>query len=231
MDWTTIDSIDRTVLEVFNGSDSLFVDSLAQILTSGYTWIPLYAALFYLIVKNNETMLQIAFAIGGAVACVILADLMADGIVKPLVGRWRPSNDPIIKYTIDIVNNTRGTDYGFFSAHAANTMSIALFFCLLVRNRIFAACMITWSVISCWTRMYMGLHYPGDIIVGLTWGSAVACGVYYIYRKLYYKVSPKINYISSQYTSTGYSLEDIDVVICTFAFIMVLSIIGSIIYI
>src|SRR5574344_1224596 len=118
MDIDTLIGLDRQLLLLMNGSDSLFWDGVVATLTNGLTWIPFYLALFYLVIKNNETMLQIVLAIGGVAVCILLADGLADGIVKPLVARWRPTNDPLLKYTVDVVNDMRGSKYGFFSAHA-----------------------------------------------------------------------------------------------------------------
>ena len=137
---------------------------------------------------------------------------MADIIVKPLVARWRPSNDPVLKYTVSVVDGMRGSDYGFFSAHAANTFSIALFFCLLVRSKVLSVSLVAWSLLNCYTRVYLGLHYPLDILCGLLWGGTVAIVVYCIYLRLYSRITPANNYISTQYTSTGFSLDDVDVV-------------------
>lgn len=216
--------LDQQLLLWLNGSDSIFVDQLACILTSGMTWIPLYIVLFYLVIKNNETMSQIGLIVGSAALCVLLADGMADGIMKPLVARWRPSNDPMIKYAVDIVS-TRGTNYGFFSAHAANTMALTVFFSMLIRSRWITGILLFWSLINCWTRVYLGLHYPGDILFGILWGSLVGVFVYALYIKIYYKISPHITYISSQYTSTGYDYTDIDTVLTvyflTFAYVLI----------
>lgn len=205
-------SIDLALLHFFNGSDNLLIDQFVWVLTSGLTWIPLYLALFYIVMRNNETMPQIGLVILGAALCILFADGLADGIIKPLVGRWRPSNDPVIKYTIQIVNNLRCRDYGFCSAHAANTMSIAVFFSLLIRSKLMSITLIAWSLLNCWTRLYLGVHYPSDILAGLALGAIVGALVYWLYRFLYKKVSPDIKYISNQYTSTGYDFDDLDIV-------------------
>ena len=137
MNLTHILELDRMVLAWFNGSDSLFVDSWATTLTSGFTWIPLYVTLIYVIIKNNDTMPQIFLTIGCAVLAVVVVSVSVELIIKPLVGRWRPSNDPLIKHTIKIVNGMRGGQYGFFSAHAANTFSLAVYLSLLIKSRPF----------------------------------------------------------------------------------------------
>ena len=212
MDIQSLIDVDRYVLSWFNGSNSIFLDNWMVLLTSGLTWIPLYLSLFYLVVKNNETMSQILLVVGCVLGCVILSDGVADFIVKPMVERWRPSNDPIFKYTISVVNGMRGSDYGFFSAHASNTFSIALFFCMLVKSRVLSVSLVLWSLVNCYTRMYLGFHYPSDIICGIAWGAIVALVMYYSYCRIYKALSFTNNYVSTQYTSTGYSLDDVDVV-------------------
>ena len=213
LDIQTFLANDRLVLSWFNGSNSVFLDGWMSALTSGFTWLALYASLFYLVVKNNETMGQIMLVVGCALACVGLADIMADVIVKPLVERWRPSNDPIFKYDVSVVDGYRGTSYGFFSAHAANTFYLALFFCMLVRSRVLSVALVLWSFVNCYTRMYLGLHYPSDIVCGLLWGSVCAIGVYYFYLRVSRRMFGEDNYVSTQYTSTGYRLCDVDIVV------------------
>ena len=105
-------------------------------------------------------------------------------IVKPLVARWRPTHDPEIGMLVDVVDGYRGGNYGFFSAHACNTFSIAVFFSLLMRFRPLVAAMILWSLTNCWTRLYLGVHYPGDITVGLIWGGIVGYVVYRLYCRV-----------------------------------------------
>lgn len=209
----TLTDIDRSILAFFNGSDSLFVDNLAVILTSGLTWIPLYLSLLYVVIKNNETMKQIMLVIGCVILSIVLSDGVADFIAKPMLERLRPSNDPLIKYTVNVVEGIRGNSYSFFSAHASNTFCIAMFFSLLVRNKVFVVTMVSWSLINCWTRMYLGLHYPSDILVGLIWGGVSGSLAYYIYIKSYLRIYKDFNYISSRYTSTGYNRFDADIVL------------------
>lgn len=210
MDFSKIQDMDMLVLSLFNGSDNIMLDQMVQILTSGLTWIPLYVMLFFVVMRNNETMGQIALVVGSAIFCVLFADGLVDGIIKQLAERWRPSNDPTFKYMVQVVDDIRLKGYSFCSAHAANTMSLAVFFSLLIRSKMLTITLVIWSLINCWTRLYLGVHYPSDILCGMMIGIIVGILVYLLYYKIYRRISPKINYISNQYTSTGYDHDDID---------------------
>lgn len=185
-------------------------------ITSSITWIPLYLSLLYLIIKNNETMSQILLIFGFACLCLLLSTGVADISIKPWIERMRPCNDPMLKYQIEVVNNYRPRTFSFFSGHASNTLSIAIFICLLVRSRLLSVFLISWSLLNAYTRLYLGVHYPSDIFAGLIWGTGVGLFTYYLFQRLSHRVIAKGNFISSQYTNTGYSFQDIDMVILIF---------------
>ena len=150
MDFSSIQDIDFQILQWFNGSNNVILDQLVMALTSGFTWIPLYLVLFIIVMRNNETIGQIGLIVGCAFLCILFADGIAEGIIKPLAARWRPSNDPLVKYSVQVVDNLRLKDYSFCSGHAANTMALAVFFSLLVRSRMLTITMIVWSLAYCW---------------------------------------------------------------------------------
>ena len=174
---------DKSLLLMLNGSQSLLIDSLVTTLTNAKTWIPLYLSLFYVVLKTNRNVREVLLIMAAAGLCVLLAGTIDDEIVKPLVARWRPTHDPQIGSLVDTVDDYRGGNYGFFSAHASNTFSIALFFSLLMRQRLLTIGLVLWSLTNCWTRLYLGVHYPGDITVGLIWGALVGYGVYRLYLR------------------------------------------------
>ena len=220
MDFTHIIELDRQLLLALNGSGSLFLDGLVMTLTTAYTWVPLYCALFYLVLKNNDSAQKIILIVVCAALCAFVAGSLDDMVVKPLVARWRPTHDEVIGRAVDVVNGYRGGRFGFFSAHASNTFSIAIFFTLLVRSRALSIALILWSLTNCWTRLYLGVHFPGDILCGLLWGGTVGSVVYYFYLRMLRRFSSPPSYISMQYTSTGYLRSDVNVVVCVLVLLL-----------
>ena len=175
---------DKQLLLLLNGSDSVFLDWVVMTLTNALTWIPLYVSLLYVVIKANRNVRGVLMILLAAGLCVLLAGTIDDEIVKPLVARWRPGHDPEIGHLVDTVNGYRGGRYGFFSAHASNTFSLAIFFSLLMRQRVLTIGLVSWSLLNCWTRMYLGVHYPGDITVGLIWGGLMGYLVYRLYCRV-----------------------------------------------
>lgn len=169
--------LDQILTLALNGSQSLYADALAMTVTQTVTWLPLTLLLLYLIIRNND-LTGILCIILGFGLCILLADQMASTVFKPLVARYRPSQDPLLMYEVDVVNGYRGGRYGFFSSHAANTMAVATFFSLLVRNRTLSLWLYIWALLNCWSRVYLGVHYTGDLLVGTLWGILVGWGVY-----------------------------------------------------
>lgn len=228
MNYSTLYAADKTLLMVFNGSHCPFVDRLAVTLTCGYMWIPLYIALLLLVINNHKTVVQISLVIGMALLAIVLSEGMADLIVKPLVARLRPIHDILMQDSVQVVNNYRAEGYSFFSAHASNTMAVAVFFSLLVKDRLFACALINWALVNCWTRLYLGVHYPSDIIVGVVWGSVSGLFSYTMYNKV--KDTRRVRASDDAATTDmAYRRSDINTVICVMALLVIFAIIFSLI--
>ena len=182
-----ITNIDTQLTLFLNGSDSEMLDAIAVTATKTGTWIPLGIVLLYVLMrmKNWKNALLVILCVAIAIT---LADQMASGIFKPLVARLRPSHTPELQGVIDLVGDYRGGRYGFFSSHAANTCAVAVFLSLLFRKRVFTVAICSWAMVNSWTRLYLGVHYVGDIMVGLIWGAFVGWMVFRLYRFLTLKV-------------------------------------------
>jgi undecaprenyl-diphosphatase len=127
--------------------------------------------LLYAVLRNCTARKAVA-----TVLCIVLAIVLADQfcghLLRPAVGRLRPANpdNPLSELAV-IVNGYRGGTYGFPSCHAANSFALAVFTALLVRSRRVAAFIIIWAVVNSYSRLYLGVHYPGDLFVGAVFGS------------------------------------------------------------
>lgn len=174
---------DRALTLWFNGSESAFVDGLAWTATSTAVWIPFAAALLYAIIRNND--LSDIFLIILSVACsILIADQVASSLFKPMVARFRPSHDPELMYLIQTVNGYCGGLYGFFSSHASNTFAVATFMSMLLRRKSVALILFAWAMLNCWTRVYLGVHYVGDLLAGAAFGTLTGACMFYLCHRL-----------------------------------------------
>ena len=212
MTWDKILDIDRYLLLSLNGSDSLFWDGCMQVYTSMIVWMPLALVLVYMLLKNNSV--KDFFVLLLMVTLVVLGtDQISSGFCKPFFERWRPTNDPVLMYAVDVVNEIREGKYGFTSSHAANTFAVAVFVSLLMRSWSLSITMILWAALNAYSRIYLGVHYPGDILFGTLTGIGVGVLVYILYHLLKNKFLPRPQYISNQYTSSGYLTTDISLLL------------------
>lgn len=209
-----LEQLDRQLTLSINGSHSLFIDGVAITATSTTTWIPVACVLLYVIIHNNE-MKNIGWLLLGMVLCILLADQGASSICKPLVARWRPANDPHLMYLVDVVNDYRGGRYGFFSSHAANTFAIATFTGLIVRDARLGIALTSWALLNCWTRIYLGVHYVGDIAVGIIYGTIIGALVWRGAAQLIPRLRTPATGRRDIQTSTGYQLSDVRLLIAT----------------
>ena len=140
-------------------------------------WIPLYFILFGAIIYRQRNWKVILLILAGFAVAVGLSDFTCSGILKPLVCRLRPTHEPALD-PLHLVKGYTGGLYGFCSSHAANTMAVALLYSLLFRNKKATAGLMIWVALNCYSRMYLGVHYPSDIIAGLLVGSLWAVVVW-----------------------------------------------------
>ena len=219
--------IDKYLLLGINGSDSLFWDACMLVYTSISLWIPLALVLLIILAKNNSAK-NFLILIGLIVVLFFLTDGITSTICKPYFARLRPTRDPELMYIVDVVNGSRAGLYSFMSSHAGNSFGIATFVLLLIRNRTLSISLIIWAIMNSFTRLYLGVHYPGDILAGTTVGILSGVAVYYLYKYITNKKGGvRHDYISSQYTKSGYLVSDIHfalvVLYATFAIIPILA--------
>ena len=187
--------IDTEVLLAINGWHAPWADTLMWIISAKTTWIPLYLLLVGLLVwRYRKPAMKSVKWLQKVPACVVMivmialavgaADFIASGILKDLVARPRPTRVPELEGVLHLVNGYRSGQYGFVSSHAANTMACGLLFSLIWRNKIATVCLMLWVAVNCYSRMYLGVHYPLDILGGLIVGALMAVVAYQVLLKL-----------------------------------------------
>lgn len=161
-----LSEVDTNVFLFFNGIHSPFWDYFMSTFTGKFIWIPMYATILYVLLANFHWKVALCYVVAIALT-ITFADQMCSSVIRPVVARLRPSNleNPIVDL-VHIVNGKRGGSFTFPSCHAANSFALATFLICAFRKRWLSIFIIAWAFTNSYTRLYMGLHYPGDLIVG-----------------------------------------------------------------
>ena len=156
---------DKGLLRFLNSYHTSWLDPIMLILTETAAWIPLYVFLLYLVIKEYKKECWIILL--GIAITILLADQITASIMKPYFARLRPSREPSLEGLIHLVEGYTGGQFGFASSHAANTFGLATFFYLVfAKTRRWIIWLFLWAAFMTYTRIYLGVHYPGDILVG-----------------------------------------------------------------
>lgn len=185
-------TLDQALLVAINGCHAPWADTLLWWVSGRLTWLPLYALMIGLMVWRFGWKKTLVILVGFGVA-VGLSDYISSGLIKHWVCRLRPTHDPALQDSLHLVRDYRGGLYGFVSSHAANTMSCALLFSLLWRDWRATVPLMLWVALNCYSRMYLGVHYPLDILGGLCVGTVMAYIVYRLLCKLLPELNPSVS--------------------------------------
>lgn len=203
-----LDQWDKQLMLLLNYDGGSWLDQFWFIYSGKWTWIPLYVLLVVFMTLKCKRDRQhifwkhLSLLIILTALLITLSDQISSGIIKQLVERPRPSHAPGVMELLHYVGDYRGGQYGFVSSHASNSIAIALWLSHLLwhkssplsfrlfprihwsaeqRYAIMAIVLIAWALLNCYSRIYLGVHYPGDILGGLLVGALC----YFIVKKLY----------------------------------------------
>lgn len=172
----TMIEIDHNIFLFLNSLHSPFFDELMRIVSLRTVWIPLYLFIVYLLALKYRKRVWLVLLF--AAVLVVLTDQVSN-LLKDFFERPRPCHEPSLAGLVHTVGGRCGGMYGFVSAHAANTFGVASFTAPLISRKWFTWAIFTWAIIVSYSRIYLGVHYPGDVLggalLGLTAGTALAC--------------------------------------------------------
>jgi len=177
-------AMDTMVFLTVNSHHNAYFDSVMWLVSGKLIWVPMYVSLFFVLLKNYSY--KVVFAILLAIGVVILfTDSFTAQVIRPWVCRLRPSNlDNPMSSMVHIVDGYRGGAYGFPSNHASNTWGLAFFITFLFRRYKLTFFFFLWALLVCYSRMYLGVHYFGDLLIGGLLALAGASTVFYVFRKV-----------------------------------------------
>ena len=163
-----LNDIDTDALLAVNGLHDMFQDAFWWMVSAKWSSALLLLAIVWILLHQNRRhallmLVMLAFT-------VLVADQVSSGLIKHLVERLRPTHDPSLDNMVHVINGYRGGMYGFVSSHAANFFAVATLLSFVMRHRLVTCSLFTWALLQCYSRVYLGVHYPGDIMGGIVVG-------------------------------------------------------------
>jgi undecaprenyl-diphosphatase len=177
-------AIDSDLFLAINGAHSSFFDFIMFWASDKWIWIPLYVFFAYLLFKHYGKRAWILILMAGI--AIVFSDLSSTLLFKDVFQRPRPCHEPALEGIIHLINGQCGGQYGFISSHASNSFALATFLALLLGKKIrfFTPLIIIWALLLCYSRVYLGVHYPGDVIVGAILGAGIGSAIFVLTRIL-----------------------------------------------
>jgi undecaprenyl-diphosphatase len=172
-----LDQYDQQLFLALNGIHSTWLDPVMWAISTKYLWYPLYLVLIYFIIlkrKKDVWITLIAITI-----MIILSDQLAD-LVKENMQRLRPTHNPDISFLVHTLKGYTGGDFGFVSSHASNAFAVAGFTAFFFNRKWFTILILLWAFLVSYSRIYLGVHYPLDVIGGGLLGLSIGVFMYHL---------------------------------------------------
>lgn len=177
-----LNDIDTDALLAVNGWHDLFQDALWWMVSAKWSSVLLVLALIWCLLHQNRRHALLVLAM--LLLTFVFADQLSSGLIKHVVERLRPTHEPALESMVRVVNDYRGGLYGFVSSHAANSVAAATLITLMMRHRAVTVSLFAWAFMQCYSRVYLGVHYPGDILGGIVIGLVVGWLMWMLMRWL-----------------------------------------------
>ncbi len=193
--------LDQQLLLYLNSLNSPFWDQVMYIISGKFTWIPLYIAILIYLEKTYKRKFPVIvlFIILG----ITLADQTSVNLFKNTFQRLRPCHEPALEGLVHLVKGQCGGLYGFVSSHATNSFFVAVFSLLFIRRRWYTVSLIMWALIVGYSRIYLGVHYPGDVLCGSLLGAFIGWLVYKLYSLTDKQILEKREYFNELPHASG----------------------------
>ena len=174
--------LDRRLFLLINGCQGALGDGLFTLVSGRLPWIPVGVLLLFFLVRRLGWRDALVVVLGAGLV-VLVADQVSASVLKPLTARLRPCHADDLVGLVHLPTGRCGGQFGFVSSHAANFFGLATFLGLVLRNRIAFGLMLLCAILVGYSRIYMGVHYPGDVVCGAMLGGLVGWGVFGLYRR------------------------------------------------
>lgn len=177
----SIIAFDRQLFLIINGMHNQVLDFVMFWLSHKFIWLPLYALLLFLLIKNNKR--QWWLVVLSLILLVTLTDQISVKLFKDVFLRLRPCHEPLLEGMVRTLSGHCGGSYGFVSSHATNTFGLAVFVGIVLRSkyRFLLPSLLIWAALISYSRVYLGVHYPGDVIAGGIVGSLTGYLLYLLF--------------------------------------------------
>ena len=184
---TNLKELDTQIFIYMNGLHSNFWDFAMYWISNKYIWIPLYAWLIWVVIRKYKY--KSIVIILTTIIVIAASDQGSVHLFKNNFERLRPCHEPELAGLVHTVKDKCGGSFGFISSHASNSFALAIFLIPFIRRKYkyFPLFIITWAVVVSYSRVYLGVHYPGDIICGAIFGAMIGYLGKSFFRKGFFK--------------------------------------------